>query len=97
MAYLDLHTTRNLYLTSSALASYTNISKCGNDVIIKNIPVKARYGQMCFDTAATGYEYLDVAKRALSSVDFRLQDSYGNIINLRTNHWSFSRGVQTRN
>ena len=97
MAYLDLHTTRNLYLTSSALASYTNISNFGNDVIIKKIPVKANYGQMLFDTAATGYDYVDVPKRALNCIDVRLQDSYGNVINLRNNHWSFSTVFQIRN
>jgi hypothetical protein len=34
-AYIDLHTTRNLYLTSSSSASYNIISKFGSDVIIK--------------------------------------------------------------
>ena len=32
-AYVDLHTTRNLYITSSSLASYNIISKFENDVI----------------------------------------------------------------
>jgi hypothetical protein len=35
-ASIDLHTTRNLYLTSSSSASYNIISKFGSDVIIKN-------------------------------------------------------------
>ena len=33
-AYIDLHTTRNLHLTRSSLASYTIISNFENDVII---------------------------------------------------------------
>ena len=37
-AYMDFHTTRDLYLTSSTLASYKTISKVGNDVIINNNP-----------------------------------------------------------
>ena len=37
-AYIDFHTTRNLYLTSSSLASYNLISKFGNDVTISNNP-----------------------------------------------------------
>ena len=33
-AYIDLNTTRNLYLTSSCLASYNTISEFNNDVTI---------------------------------------------------------------
>jgi hypothetical protein len=89
-SYIDLFTTRNLYITSSCLASYNIISNFGNDVIIKKIAVKAGYSQMLFDNADAGYDFLDVSKRSLSRLDFKLQDSYGNIIDLRNNHWSFS-------
>jgi hypothetical protein len=97
VSYIDLHTTRNLYLTSSCLASYNTISKFENDVIIKQIPVKANYSQMLFDNSGAGYDFLDVSRRALSRLDFRLQDSYGNTVNLRNNHWSFSLVFQIRN
>jgi hypothetical protein len=89
VAYLDLSTTRNLYLTSSALASYSNLSNFDNDVIIKKIPISSTYGQMMFYNASTGYDFLDVSKRSLTRIDFRLQDSYGNVVDLRGNHWSF--------
>ena len=35
-AYIDLHTTRKLYLTSSSLANDNIISTFGKDVLIKN-------------------------------------------------------------
>ena len=89
-SYIDLFTTRNLYITSSCLASYNIISNFSNDVIIKKIAVKAGYSQMLFDNADAGYDFLDVSKRSLSRIDFKLQDSYGNIVDLRNNHWSFS-------
>ena len=88
--YLDLHTTRNLYLSSSSLGSYNTVSNFGSDVIIKKIPVIYSYNEMLFDGSESGYDYLDVSKRLLRRIDFRLQDSYGNIINLSSNHWSFS-------
>ncbi len=88
--YLDLHTTRNLYLSSSSLGSYNTVSNFGSDVIIKKIPVRYNYNEMLFDSSETGYDYLDVSKRMLRRIDFRLQDSFGNIINLNKNHWSFS-------
>jgi hypothetical protein len=87
---LDLHTTRNLYLSSSSLGSYNTISNFGNDMIIKKIPVRYNYNEMLFDSAEAGYDYLDVSKRLLRRIDFRLQDSFGKIINLNNNHWSFS-------
>ena len=89
-AYIDLHGTRNLYLTSSSLASYNIMSNFKNDVIIKKIPVRANYGQMIFDGASNGYDYLQLSKRTVNRLDFRLEDSYGNIMNLNGNHWSFS-------
>ncbi len=88
--YLDLHTTRNLYLTSSSLGSYNTVSNFGYDTIIKKIPVRFNYNEMLFDNSESGYDYLDVSKRSLRRIDFRLQDSFSNIINLNGNHWSFS-------
>ena len=88
--YLDLHTTRNLYLTSSSLGSYNTISNFDSDIIIKKIPVRYNYNEMLFDNSESGYDYLDVSKRLLRRIDFRLQDSFGNVINLNKNHWSFS-------
>ena len=95
-SYIDLFGTRNLYITSSSLASYNIISNFDTDVIIKKIAVKASYSQMLFDTAEAGYDFLDVSRRSLSRIDFQLQDSYGNIIDLRNNHWSFSLVFQER-
>ena len=95
-SYIDLFTTRNLYITSSCLASYNIISNFSNDVIIKKVAVKAGYSQMLFDSADAGYDFLDVSKRSLSRIDFKLQDSYGNNIDLRNNHWSFSLVFQEK-
>ena len=93
-AYIDLHTTRKLYLTSSSLASYSIISTCGNDVLSKK-QVMANYGQMLFDGLEAGFDYIDVSRRALQRIDFKLQDSFGNVLDLRGNHWSFSLVFQT--
>ena len=52
---------------------------------------------MLFDGSESGYDYLDVSKRMLRRIDSKLQDSYGNIINLSNNHWSFSLIFQLQN
>ena len=96
VAYLDLHTTRNLYIASSSLANYNVISNFGNDTIVKKISVKANYSQMLFDNADAGYDFMDVSKRSMNRIDFKIVDSYGNIVDLRNNHWSFSLVFQQR-
>ena len=94
--YLDLHTIRNIYITSSSLANFNIVSNFDNDVIIKKISVKANYSQMLFDNADAGYDFMDVSKRSMNRIDFKIVDSYGNIVDLRGNHWSFSLVFQQR-
>ena len=88
--FLDLHTTRNLYLTSSALGSYNSISNFGNDTIIKKIPVKAGFNEMLYHDSGSGFDYLDVTPRTLRYIDFKLVNAYFDTVDLRGNHWSFS-------
>ena len=88
--YIDLHTTRNLYLHSSALASYDTLSNFNMDTIIKKISVHANYNELIFDNSMAGFDYLDVSRRSLQRIDFRLTDSYGKTINLKNSHWSMS-------
>ena len=61
------------------------------------IPVKANYGQMLFDGAEAGFDDLDVSRRALQRIDFKLQDSFGKVLDLRGHHWSFSLGFHLHN
>lgn len=88
--YLDLHNTRNVYLTSSALASYDTVSNFGNDTIIKKIPVKAGPNELIIDNASEGFDYLNVSRRTLRNIDFQLVDVRNNILDLQNTHWSFS-------
>ena len=88
--YLDLFQTRNLYLTSSALASYDTVSNFGMDTIIKKIPCTAGYNKMIFQSSGSTLDGLDVSKRTLRFIDFKLVDSSFRTIPLQGNHFSFS-------
>jgi hypothetical protein len=88
--YLDLFGTRNLYLTSSALCSYDTVSNFGMDTIIKKIPCTASYNKMIFQSSGSTLDGLDVSKRTLRFLDFKLVDSSFRTIPLRGNHFSFS-------
>ena len=70
----DLHTTRNLYLHSSVLASYDTLSKFKMDAMFKPISVRAKYNELIFDSSMAGFDYLDVSRRSFQRVDSRLTD-----------------------
>ena len=88
--YLDLHGMRNLYLQSSALSNYDTFSNFGMDSIVKKIPIRAKNNEIIFCSANEGFDHLNVSKRQLSRIDFKLTDINGNTIDLRDNHWGFS-------
>ena len=85
-----MHTTRNLYLTSSSLGSFNTISNFNCDCIIKKIPVIYNYNERPFDSAEAGYDYLDVGRKTTSRIDVKLLDSMGHVVDLNGNHFSFS-------
>ena len=89
-SYLDLFNIRNLYLTSSALCSYDTVSNFGMDTIIKKIPCTAPYNKMIFQSSGSTLDGLDVSKRTLRYLDFKLVDSSFRPIDLQENHFSFS-------
>ena len=88
--YIDLFGTRNLYLTSSALCSYDTVSNFGMDTIIKKIPCTASYNRMIFQSSGSTLDGLDVSKRTLRFLDFKLVVSSFRTIPLQGNHFSFS-------
>jgi hypothetical protein len=90
LCYLDLFNTRNLYLTSSALASYDTVSNFGIETIIKKIPCAVGYNRLILQSSGSTLDGLDVSKRTLRFIDFKLVDSSFRTIPLQDNHFSFS-------
>ena len=88
--YIDLFATRNLYLTSSALCSYDTVSNFGMDTIIKKTPCTATYNNMIFQSSGSTLDGLDVSKRTLRFLDFKVVDSSFRTFPLQGNHFSFS-------
>jgi hypothetical protein len=88
--YLDMHTTRNLYLVSSALGNHETISNFGLDTVIKKIPIRYNYGEMLFDSAVAGFDFINISRRSLKRIDIKLVDVFGNVVSLNGNHFSFS-------
>ena len=59
-------------------------------MVIKKVPVISVYNDMVYDQTVLGVDYLDCSNQTISRIDIKMKDSYGNIINLHGNHWSFS-------
>ena len=66
------------------------------DTLSEKMSVRANYNELMFDSSMAGFEYLDVSRRSFSRIDFRLTDSFGKTIKLKTSHWSMSILVQRR-
>ena len=88
--YVDPFPIRNLYIVSNSLGNYSSMSLNGERGILKKIPVRASYNELLFDQTILGMDYLDCSNQSISTLDFKLKDSYNNTINLHGNHWSFS-------
>ncbi len=66
------------------------ISNFGCDCIVKKIRVRYNYNDMLFDGSEDGYDYIDISRKTLKSFIFKLQDSFGHIMNLKGNRFSVS-------
>ena len=58
--------------------------------LLIKISVRATYNELIFDSSMAGFEYLDVSRKGIRRIDFRLTDSFGKTIHLKNPHWSMS-------
>ena len=88
--FFELHPTRNLYLCSAALASYDTVSNFGNDTIIKQILCAASHNKLLVQMSGSTLDGLNVSKRSLRYIDFKLVDTSNRIVPLQRKNFSFS-------
>ena len=87
---LDLQPIRNIYI-SSTMGNYTTMGpRLGQSNIIKKIPVNANYNGMIFDGMSSSNDFLDCSKQTLKTIQFRIENSRGDLINLHNQEISFS-------
>ena len=68
--YVDLFPIRNLYITSQTLGTYSAIGLHGERGVLKQVPIRATYGELLFDQTVLGMDYLDCSHQSLSILDF---------------------------
>ena len=87
---LDLQPIRNIYLSSPNLGNFSTLGPNGQSNIIKKIPVNANYNSMVFDSMTSSNDFLDCSKQTLKNIEFSIENSRGEIINLHGQEVSFS-------
>ena len=87
---LDLQPIRNIYLSSPNLGNFSTLGPNGQSNIINKIPVNANYNSMVFDNMTSSNDFLDCSKQTLKNIEFSIENSRGEIINLHGQEVSFS-------
>lgn len=89
--FMNFTNVRNVYICSSNIASLNVIGPRGSvSAIVKKVPVTADYGYTIVDSQSVAHDYHDVSKQTWNSLDFSLEDVYGNVLDLNNNPVSFS-------
>ena len=94
--FMNFNGIRNLYLSSPNLTDYSVLGPNGApSSIVKKIPVTSDYGYNIFAGGSIAHDYIPCSKQTWRTLEFQLQDVFGNNINLNNNPISFSIVIST--
>jgi hypothetical protein len=80
---LSLSGFRAVYITSSTLSNYNTVGARGENTIIKKVPVSSDFGYQIIDQMVSDHDFLSVERMTLSTIDFQIRDTKGNLVPLR--------------
>ena len=87
---LSLNGFRAVYMSSSTLSNYNTIGAKGENNIIKKIPTSADFGYQIIDQMVSDHDFLSVERMTLSTIDFQIRDTKGNLVPLHGSPCSFT-------
>ena len=87
--FIDLLNVQNLY-TRSNIGGFITIGPRGEGNTIKKVPVTNNYVYALYDSVVAAHDYIDVSKQLLSTLEFKLTYSRGNVVPLHGSNVSFS-------
>jgi hypothetical protein len=79
-----------LYIVCPQLGTFGNLGPQGERDILKKIIVTADPNMIMYEQYVNIDDYVDVSKLSIRSVNFRLTDVYGNVVDLHGQNWSFT-------
>ena len=96
--FINFNGIRNLYLCSPNLCSLSVLGPNGSPAnIVKKIPVTSDYGFNIFAGGSIAHDYIECSRQTWRTLEFQLQDVFGNNIDLNNNPISFSIILSTIN
>ena len=88
--FIDVMPHHNLYLTSPQLGSFGNIGPRGDRTILKNIIVNVGFGEVITYGYIDVDDYTNCSRQAIKTLQFRLCDVHGAVVDLHGAHISFA-------
>ena len=82
-----------VYITCNQLSSFGNKGPRGERSLLKKVLVNEPFGGLINDNWFNEFDFTDVSKQLLRTLEFRVVDPDGNDVNLNGAHVSFSIGL----
>ena len=87
---LNLSTLKSIYLFSSELSSNDTISNFQQNNIIKKIILNSSQNEINITQAGNSVDYITIGKRLLKSLNFRVMDKFGTVLDFYGHSMSFT-------
>ena len=79
-----------IYITCPQLGNFKTLGPQGERDIIKKVTVTGNANEIMYDNYLNAEDFIDVSRQTLRSLNFKLVDVYGNVVNLHGQNFSFS-------
>ena len=87
---LNLASLKSIYLFSSELSNNNTISNFNQNNIIKKIILNSSQNEINITQAGNNVDFLNIGKKTIKTLSFRLLDKFGTILNLYGHSTSFT-------
>jgi len=94
---LNLATLKSIYLFCSEISSNDTISNFQQNNIIKKIILDSAQNEINITQAGNNVDYIHIGKRLLKTLNFKLMDKFGSVLNLYGHSMSFSITILNNN
>jgi hypothetical protein len=87
---LNLASLKSIYLYCSELSSNNTISNVNQNNIIKKVILNSNQNEINITQSGNNVDYIEIGKKVLKTLHFRLMDKFSNILNLYGQTMSFT-------
>ena len=88
--FIDLTHVKSLYLHCNEISNFNHLTVAGNSSIVTKINVTVPYLGIINDNELSNFDYIDVSKKMLRRLNFRLTDQFNKVVDLNDVDVSFT-------